>query len=62
MYCRINGALIWLVGRVCEREGVCLCGGWGGEPFIHQGVSEMERETEKKRERGRKSGAITDRT
>lgn len=25
MYCRINGALIWLVGHVCEREGVCVC-------------------------------------
>lgn len=25
MYCRINGALIWLVGPVCEGLGVCLC-------------------------------------
>jgi len=25
MYFRINGALIWLVGHVCEREGACLC-------------------------------------
>lgn len=56
MYCRINGALIWLAGHVCEREGVCLC--VCVLPCIHLGVSEIKRE----RKSEGKSGAITDRT